>query len=140
MRHMEEDQGAKLVRCVLGVLLGGGVALLACFLFLLLASVGISKGWIGEQLMYQMTVVGCVIGGFSGGAAAIRRCRSRALVVGLLTGCVFFLILLTIGVLFYGPAAPEEGLSLLCGALCGGAAAGLLGRTRPAGKKRKGRR
>ena len=97
MKHMEEDQGARLVRCVLGVLLGGGVALLACFLFLLLASAGISKGWIGEQLMYQMTVVGCVIGGFSGGTAAIRRCQSRALIVGLLTGCVFFLILLTIG-------------------------------------------
>ena len=90
--------------------------------------------------MYQMTVVGCVIGGFSGGTAAIRRCQSRALIVGLLTGCVFFLILLTIGVLFFGPAAPEEGLSLLCGALCGGAAAGLLSRPRPARKKRKGRR
>lgn len=140
MKHMEEDQGARLVRCVLGVLLGGGVALLACFLFLLLASVGISNGWIGEQLMYQMTIVGCVIGGFSGGTAAIRHCRSRALIVGLLTGCVFFLILLTVGVLFFGPAAPEEGLALLCGALCGGAAAGLLGGKRPARKKRKARR
>ena len=85
------------------------MALLACFLFLLLASVGISRGWIGEQLMYQVTIVGCVIGGFSGGTAAIRRCRSRALIVGLLTGCVFFLILLTVGVIFFGPAAPEEG-------------------------------
>ena len=140
MKHMEEDQGTRLVRCVLGVLLGGAVALLGCFFFLLLASIGISKGWIGEQLMYQMTVVSCVIGGFLGGTAAIRRCRSRALVVGLLTGCVFFLILLTVGVLFFGPAAPEEGLALLCGALCGGAAAGLLGAKRPARKKRKARR
>ena len=109
MKHMEEDQGTRLVRCVLGVLLGGAVALLGCFFFLLLASIGISKGWIGEQL-------------------------------GLLTGCVFFLILLTVGVLFFGPAAPEEGLALLCGALCGGAAAGLLGAKRPARKKRKARR
>ncbi len=140
MKHMEEDQGTRLVRCVLGVLLGGAVALLGCFFFLLLASIGISKGWIGEQLMYLMTVVSCVIGGFLGGTAAIRRCRSRALVVGLLTGCVFFLILLTVGVLFFGPAAPEEGLALLCGALCGGAAAGLLGAKRPARKKRKARR
>ena len=115
MKHMEEDQGARLVRCVLGVLLGGGVALLACFLFLLLASVGISSGWIEEQLMYQMTIVGCVIGGFFGGTAAIRRCRSRALVVGLLTGCVFFLILLTVGVLLLGALAAAAAVFLVRG-------------------------
>ena len=109
MKHMEEDQGARLVRCVLGVLLGGGVALLACFLFLLLTSVGISSGWIEEQLMYQMTIVGCVIGGFFGGTAALPRFPSPGLGVGLLPGCGFFFILPTGGGRFFGPAAPGEG-------------------------------
>ena len=52
MRKGEEDQGAKLIRYTLGVLLGGVAALAVCLLFLLLASVGISSGWLGENLMY----------------------------------------------------------------------------------------
>lgn len=129
MRRNEEEQSAKLIRYVLGVLLGGAVALLACFLFLLMASIGISRGWISQDLMYQVTVVGCVLGGFIGGVTAVQRCGSRALVVGLLTGAVFFLLLLTVEIVFYKSAAPQEGgIGLLCGALCGGAAAGLLSR------------
>ncbi len=128
MRKNEEDQGAKLVRHMLDVLLGGAVALLACFLFLLLASVGVSRGWLGEDLMYQLAIVGCVLGSFMGGTVAVGRCRSRTLVVGLLVGVVLFLLLLTIGVLFYDAVAPEAGgLGLLSGSLCGGAAAGILG-------------
>lgn len=129
MRKMEEDQGARLVRAMVGVLLGGVVALAACLVFLLFCSVGISGGWVQEGLMYQLAVVGCVIGGFIGSVFAIRRCGSRALVVGLVTGAVFFLLLLTGGVLFFREQISLEmgGLGLLCGAMCGGAAAGILG-------------
>ncbi len=137
MRKNEEDQGAKLVRYVLDVLLGGAVALMVCFLFLLGASIGISRGWLGEELMYQLTIVGCVLGGFVGGMVAVRRCRSRTLIVGLLVGCVLFLLMLTVGLLFYDAITPEEGgLGLLCGALCGGAAAGIMG-GKPKKKRRK---
>lgn len=137
MRKNEEEQGARLIRYMLDVLLGGTVALGACFLFLLLASVAISHGWLGEGLMYQLTIVGCVLGGFVGGALAVSRSRSRTLIVGLLVGVVFFLLLLTVGLLFYGSAIPEEGgLGLLCGALCGGAAAGIFG-GKPKKKRRK---
>lgn len=137
MQKTEEDQGAKLVRYVLDVLLGGGVALIACFLFLLAASFATSRGWVGEGLMYQMTVVGCVLGGFIGGMVSVGRCRSRTLIVGVLVGVVLFLLLLTAGLLFYRAIAPEEGgLGLLCGALCGGAAAGILG-GKPKKKRRK---
>lgn len=137
MRKNEEDQSAKLVRYVLDVLLGGAVALLVCFLFLLAASFGISRGWLGEELMYQLTIVGCVLGGFIGGVVAVGRCRSRTLIVGLLVGAVLFLLMLTVGLLFYDNIAPEEGgLGLLCGALCGGAAAGILG-GKPKKKRRK---
>ena len=128
MRKNEEDQGAKLVRHMLDVLLGGAVALLACFLFLLLASMGVSRGWLGENLMYQLAIVSCVLSSFMGGTVAVGRCRSRTLVVGLLVGMMLFLLLLTIGVLFYDAVAPEAGgLGLLSGSLCGGAAAGILG-------------
>lgn len=137
MRKTEEDQGAKLVKAMAGVLLGGVVALAVCLVFLFLCSVGISGGWLGEGLMYQMTVVGCVVGGFAGAVVAVGRCGSRALIVGLLTGGVFFLLLLSAGVLLFDSMSLENGgLGLLCGGLCGGAAAGILGR-RPKKKKRK---
>ena len=137
MRKMEEDHGARLVRAMLGVLLGGVVALAACLVFLLVCSLGISGGWLREGLMYQLAVVGCVVGGFLGSVFAVKRCGSKALVVGLCTGGVFFLLLLTGGVLFFRQVSLEAGgVGLLCGALCGGAAAGILG----AGPKKKRRK
>lgn len=136
MRKTEEDQGTKMVRAMANVLLGGVLALAVCLVFLFACSIGISGGWLDEGLMYQLTVVGCVIGGFAGGMTAVRRCGSRALIVALAAGGVFFLLLLTVGLLlFEGMSLENGGLGLLCGALCGGAAAGILG-----GKPRKKRR
>lgn len=137
MRKTEEDQSAKMVRAMTGVLLGGVLALGVCLVFLFVCSVGISGGWLEEELMYQMAVVGCVIGGFSGGVFSVRRCGARALIAGLAAGAVFFLLLLTAGLLIFENMSVEHGgLGLLSGALCGGAAAGILG-TRPKKKKRK---
>lgn len=138
MKKTEEDQGAKLIQYTLSVLLGGVVALAICFLLLMLASVGISRGWLGEELMYQITIVSCVLGAFGGAVVAVRRCRARALMVGLVVGAVLFLLMLTIGVLFFDTMTPEAGgIGLLCGALCGGAAAGIMGGGRPKGKKKR---
>ena len=137
MRKTEEDQGTRLVRAMTNILLGGVVALAVCLMFLFLCSIGISGGWLQEGLMYQMAVVSCVIGGFAGAMTAVRRCGSRALIVGLAGGAVFFLLLLTVGVLLFESMSLEAGgLGLLCGGLCGGAAAGLMG-SKPKKKRRK---
>lgn len=137
MRKTEEDQGTRLVRAMTNILLGGVVALAVCLMFLFLCSIGISGGWLQEGLMYQMAVASCVIGGFAGAMTAVRRCGSRALIVGLAVGAVFFLLLLTVGVLLFESMSLEAGgLGLLCGGLCGGAAAGLMG-SKPKKKRRK---
>ena len=137
MRKTEEDQGTRLVRAMTNILLGGVVALAVCLMFLFLCSIGISGGWLQEGLMYQMAVVSCVIGGFAGAMTAVRRCGSRALIVGLAVGAVFFLLMLTVGVLLFESMSLEAGgLGLLCGGLCGGAAAGLMG-SKPKKKRRK---
>ena len=137
MRKTEEDQGTRLVRAMTNILLGGVVALAVCLMFLFLCSIGISGGWLQEGLMYQMAVVSCVIGGFAGAMTAVRRCGSRALIVGLAVGAVFFPLLLTVGVLLFESMSLEAGgLGLLCGGLCGGAAAGLMG-SKPKKKRRK---
>lgn len=141
MRKKEEDQSARLIRCGLGILLGGVMALAICCLFLLGASVAISSGLAGEGLIYQLTIVGCVLGGFGGGLFAVKRCGG-ALLTGLAVGAVLFLLLLTIGALFFETMELEAGgIGLLCGGLCGGAAAGLLngGKGKPARKKHRKR-
>ena len=111
MKKKEEEQSAKLIRCGMGLVLGGVAALAVCFVFLLVASAAISGGLAG------------------------------ALIVGLTTGGVLFLLLLTIGALCFETVSLEAGgIGLLCGSLCGGAAAGILGgggKKKPARKKRR---
>lgn len=136
MRKTEEEQGAKLVRAMAGVLLGGVLALGVCLMFLFACSVGISGGWLKETMMYQLAVAGCVVGGFVGGAFSVHRLGHRSLAVGMATGGIFFLLLLTAGLLIFDNMSAENGgLGLLSGCLCGGAVAGLLGRRSP---KKKG--
>lgn len=136
MRKNEEEQGMRLVQSMTRVILGGLVGLVVCLLFFMLCSIAISLGLCKESIMYQLAVLGCVIGAFAGGLWAVKRCRSRTLIIGLAVGGVFFLLLLTIGVVVFQNTSPESGgLGLLCGALCGGAAAGILG-----GRPRKKRR
>ena len=136
MRKSEEDQGAKVVKLMANILLGGVIALGVCLVILFLCSVGISGGWFREEHMLQLTMIGCAAGALVGGSVAVARCRMRTLVVGLGVGAVLFLLLLTAGLLLYGEMAVEErGLGLLCAALFGGALAGLLG-----GKPRKKRK
>ena len=79
MHKTEEDQGAKLVRVITGVLLGGVLALGVCLVFLFLCAVGVSGGQLSEDLMDRMAIVGCVLGGFAGGLFAVRRCGSASL-------------------------------------------------------------
>ena len=40
MKKKEEEQSAKLIRCGMGLVLGGVAALAVCFVFLLVASAG----------------------------------------------------------------------------------------------------
>lgn len=141
MRKGEEEQGIKVLQYGKAVLSGALCAFLAGFGFLLLAAAGISAGLIGPDLRYQLTVVACVLGSFVGGILAVRQCSGRGLFVGLAVGGGLFLLLLTVGAIFFqGVSFENGGLGLLCGALCGGAAAGILsgGGRRPT-RKRKGK-
>mgnify|MGYP002591515872 CR=1 FL=1 len=139
MRKKEEEQSAKLIRCGTGILIGGLLSLAVCFAFLLAASAAISAGVLSGDLTYQLAMVGCVLGAFFGSLLAIRRCRCRALAVGLVTGGVLFLLLLTIGTLFFETMSIESGgIGLLFSSLCGGTAAGLLtGIQKPRRKKHR---
>ena len=69
MGKKEEEQDAKLSAAAwesCWAVAGPGV----CMLFLLGASAAISGGLL-EDLTYQITIVGCVLGGFCGGLLAV---------------------------------------------------------------------
>ena len=138
MRKMEEDQGTMLLRYGKAVLLGGLSAFVVSLALLLLFAAGVSRGILEEGLRYQLTVVSCVLSSFTGGLLAVRKCPARSLFVGLVVGGVLFLIQITLGFLFFERISLESGgVGLLFGALCGGAAAGILS---GGGKKKSGRR
>lgn len=139
-----EEQGAKVLQYGKAVLFGVLCAFLTGLLFLILAALGVSAGLVAPGLRYQLTVVACVLGAFIGGALTVGQCGCRGLFVGLAVGGGLFLLLLTIGVIFFdGVSFENGGLGLLCGALCGGAASGILsggGRRSPHKRKGKNRR
>ncbi len=144
MRKNEDDQGVKLLRYGREVILGGAMAFVFSLLLLFLAAAGISGGLVSADLREQLSVVACVLGGFSGGLFSVRRCPARGLFVGAAVGAVLFLLQLTLGLLFYDTLSLENGgIGLFCGDLCGGAAAGILGgggrRPAPKKKRRRGR-
>lgn len=124
-----------IIKVIGTILLGGVLALAVCCALLFCTAAAISTGWLKEST--QLTAVCCAVGTACGAFWAIQRCRSRVLVVGLLVSAVFFLLLLTMGALFYQSInLGQEAIAVLCGSLCGGSAMGLVC-GRPKKKKRK---
>ncbi len=146
MRKNEEEHGAVLLRYGKNILFGGIIALALCLVLLLIAAFGISRGILSPSMRYQLTVAACVLGSFCGGGLAVGQCGgTRGLFVGMAVGGVLFLLQLTIGILLYDTFSLDGGaLGLLFGALCGGAAAGILvrggGRRSGVREKKKRRR
>lgn len=132
-----EHEAKDIIKLLGNIILGGGLALAICCALLFCAAAAISVGWLKEDGITQITVACCAVGTACGALWAIKRCRSRVLVVGLLVSAVFLLLLLTVGVLIYREVLLEQNaLAVSCGSLCGGAAMGLLC-GRPKKKKRK---
>lgn len=128
MRKKKKEQSVRLIHCGMGLVLGDVTVLVACFVFLPVASTVISGGLAGEELTYQLTIVGCALGVFMDDLLAAWRRGSRVLIVGLATGGMLFLLLLTIGTLCFEMVSLEAGgIGLLYDSLCGGVAVRILG-------------
>ena len=136
MRKNEDDQTAKAVKTMSGILIGGIIALGICLIILFLCSIGVSSGWLNNHAMMQYTIGGCVIGGFFGAIYSVLRVRSKKLVIGILTSCIQLLLILSIGILMYpGITLSEHGAGIAVGCFAGGILAGFL-----SGKPKKKRR
>lgn len=140
MKKQEERQGRGNTGSAkeLCALLKGGVlaAAVSIFVLLLCAVLG-SMGILKEDLLDGCVLLSCVSGGLIGGLYAVKGVGRAALPVGLAAGGMLFLLLLTGSLIFYDGAGIEQsGLQILASCLCGGAAAGILGKKRSR-KKRK---
>lgn len=136
MTRSEQDT-KEIIKLMGNILLGGAMALAVCCVLLFCAAGAVSLGWLKEEHMTQLIVVCCAVGTACGALWAIRRCKRRVLLVGLLVPAVFFLLLLTVGLLVYRDIVLEQGAAaVLSGSACGGAAMGLLC-GRPRKRKRR---
>lgn len=131
-----EENGGLWITVMGQVLLGGGAAVLAAVLALLVCSLLISAGAVPERFMERAVLAACVLGALTGGLLAARRIGRSSLLVGTGVGAILFLLLLLAGMLLFEDISVSNGGGMmLLSCLCGGALASILG-SRPK-KKRK---
>ena len=123
------------IRIMTGVILGAVIAFFICLGILFVAAMGISQGVLEEGLQYQITLFACLVSVLVGGCVSFKYFKS--VLMGFGTGIVFYLFLLTIGVLFYEVRPLDHGgIGILCSALVGGALAGAVHVRKPKKKRR----
>lgn len=108
---------------------GGVLAFAVTLIILFLCAAAVSARWMSQTAMERAVIAVCVLGSLAGAAMAVRHDRELALVLGVGTGAMLFLLLLSAGVLLFEEApVAQSGLGILCACLCGGGCAGILGR------------
>lgn len=126
---------------VLGVALGGGVALGVELLVLLAGAAAISAGLVRENAQLQLVALACVLGCLVGGVVCACRWPARKLLGGLAAGLTCAVLLWLVSAARGGGQVLEvRGLVVVASCVCGGALAGLLclrfGRRKPANPRR----
>ena len=122
---------------VLRIMAGGGAGALVCVLLLLVCSVCISAGAVGERAMGGVVPVCALMGGICAALTAVRGMPGQRLPVGLCAGAVMFLILLLAGLMIDADASLENGgIGLLLACCGGGALASLPGHWGGGGRRR----
>ena len=131
-----EDPGAVWLSTMCRLLKGGALAVVTAALGLVVCSLLVSGGVMGERLIGRGVLAICVVSSLAGGLLAVHRLERGTLLAGLGVGGILFLLLLTAGFLLYEDASISNGgVPILIACCCGGAIAGVLcGRPR---KKRK---
>ncbi len=131
-----EDPGAVWLSTMCRLLKGGALAVVTAALGLVVCSLLVSGGVMGERLIGRGVLAICVVSSLAGGLLAVHRLERGTLLAGLGVGGILFLLLLTAGFLLYEDASISNGgVPILIACCCGGAIAGVLG-GRPR-KKRK---
>ena len=136
-----EEQVVSFLPGMISLLLGGGVALASAVMLLLAGSCLLSGGMIAQSHEPQLVVAVVLASAVIGGMTAKRGWNHRKVIAGILSGLVFYLLLVVIGLLFYsGFNATQYGVGNLVAAVCGGAMAGMMGGAQGRRGKRRNRK
>ena len=109
--------------------------LVACFV-LILSAVLVYTGTISNTKADSLIVASCLIGGFISGILTVKNGTYPGILLGLMAGGILFLLLLSLGAIFYDPQPDMDSLWFVGGAcFCGGGLSGFF-----RGKKTKPRR
>lgn len=136
-RETKREQAAW-VGPMLELVKGGAIAVGSCVVILLITAALMYAGLLGRGTEENCVVAACLLGALIGGIYAVSRCGRAALPVGVGTGAVEWMILLSVGALFFGGVSGAGGLwSTAGGCLCGGLLAGVLSAVRGKGNGRK---
>lgn len=124
MRNAEE--GKQLKHRIIIVFVGSLIALVLSILLLLLMALGVLGGMISEDGAYSAVPVICGIAALAASLFAVKKSGTKALLTGLSTGALFFVLLLLGRIIGWREATGNVLTSFIaCGA--GGALAGLWG-------------
>lgn len=125
---MEKGRKEKKAKAVWPGFAAGSLAAAGCYLLgLLLLALLLTKGTVSEERAFPLTAGLCVLASLCGGLLAVRKTAWRA--AGLLTGVIFALVLLAVGIACWQEGITwlgQGGILLLC-AIGGGLGAALLG-------------
>ncbi len=128
MRRSEGEQIPGYLKNLSHIGIGIIFGLLVCVLLLLLASFGVSRGFIPESAAKATTLACCFLGAFSCALISARRIRARYLLTGLTAGLAFFIVLYLLGAILFSRAAPASGAgSILLSSVIGGVAGAVAG-------------
>lgn len=125
MRRSEEKRIAPNVFLNTGV--GGLTSFLSAMIFLLIIAVFTSMGKIPEKYMREVTVLACALGSILGSYTASVRQKGKALITGLGSGGVMFVLTILLSALSKSKALMGQLTpAILIAALAGGALGGFL--------------
>ncbi len=121
-KQMFDGVKAAVFALLFGVLFGGVLAVL----LLIPCAVLMGGGKLEEEMMPLLTMAACFLGALLGALLAWRRLRARALLLGVGTAVLQFLLFALLGCLCFGtPNWGNQALSLFLAALLGGLLGGI---------------
>lgn len=121
-----------------GIAMGVGVSLLICVIGGLVCAWMVGAGRLEEGMVGYAAMIIWLLSAFGGSILAGTTVRDKLLVVCLLTGLVFYVVLILINFGFYG--GEMEGMLPALGVILGGSGGAGLILSRPARPKHKTRR
>lgn len=128
MRRSEAEQTPGYLKNLSHIGVGILFGLIVCVLLLLLASFGVSRGFIPESAVKTATLACCFIGAFISALISTRRIRERFLLTGLSSGLLFFVALYLLGAMLFARAVPANGAAgILLSSVIGGVVGAVAG-------------